>query len=420
MKILHVIGREIYDSRGLPTVECELILEDETRIRASVPAGRSCGLGEAVTLRDKDRILGFGVSAAIDNLQNHIAPELIGQEPNVVSMDLAMIEKDGTEDKSNFGANAMLAASIALLKAQAHVENMHVYEMVAYLCDFESVTLPFPMFNIINGGVHADNNLWIQEFMVMPIGAQSFRASLESTVKIFYTLKALLEKNNKRVALGDEGGFVPNFDDEQEALDFIMQAIELADVNNDEFVLALDVAASEFYDSKTNKYTCNKKKFSSDSLITYYEKLSQQYPIYSIEDGLAESDYDGWKNLMKTLGEKLQIVGDDIFVTNPARILHGLEENLANAVLIKPNQIGTVTETLQAIKLCKANEVNTVVSHRSGETNDTFIVDLAVGTSSGQIKAGSCSRGERISKYNRLLRIEDTLMMSILDAGLMP
>lgn len=417
MKISQVVGREIFDSRGMPTIECDLILENGVYVTASVPSGLSRGQYEAVELRDGGkRLMGKGVLKAVENLENIIAPLLVGKEPDLVGMDLKMIDLDGTEDKSRLGANAILAASIALCRAQALVNSMETYEFIAYLCELESVSLPFPMFNIINGGVHANNNLTIQEFMIMPIGAQNFRHSMEMAVQIFLTLKQLLIKNGKSTAVGDEGGFAPAIDDDKEALDFIMEAIELSGVAKDgEIVLALDVAASEFYDKKSDTYSWQNQKVKSEDLIDLYAHLAGQYPIYSIEDGLSDSDRLGWKQMMTRLGGTMQLVGDDLFATNSVQIVLGLEEGLANAVVIKPNQIGTITETLQAIKLCKNNDVNLVVSHRSGETEDTFIVDLAVGTSAGQIKTGGCCRGERIGKYNQLLRIEDELSLSLLD-----
>lgn len=417
MKISQIIGREIYDSRGLPTIECDLILENGTFVTSSVPSGMSRGNFEAVELRDGGkRMMGKGVLKAIQNLENVIAPILIGKEPDLVGMDLKMIDLDGTEDKSHLGANAILAASIAVCKAQALVNSMETYEFIAYLCELDSVSLPYPMFNIINGGVHANNGLTIQEFMIMPVGAQNFRHSLELAVQIFNALKHLLIKTGKSVAVGDEGGFAPDITDDKEALDLIMEAIELSGVVQEgEIVIALDVAATEFYDKKTDSYLWNSQKVAAEDLIDLYAHLAAHYPIYSIEDGLADTDRLGWKQMMARLGETLQLVGDDLFATNSIQIITGLEEGLANAVLIKPNQIGTITETLQAIKLCKNNEVNLVVSHRSGETEDTFIVDLAVGTSAGQIKAGGCCRGERIAKYNQLLRIEDELSLSLLD-----
>jgi enolase len=411
MKIKKIIGREIFDSRGFPTIECELILENNASVIASVPVGASCGDAEAYEMRDGGtRLMGKGVLKAIDILENKIAPLFI-------EMDLLMIQLDGTENKTNLGANTMLAASIALCRAQALINEIKPYELIAEICDFDSIALPYPMFNIINGGMHADNNLSIQEFMITPIGAQSFRQAMELGTTVFHNLKTLLHKNGKKTNVGDEGGFAPNLDSDEQALDFIMEAINLSGSDAQEYIaIALDVAATGLYDQKKNLYILQDKRYNSEELIEYYAKLASKYPIYSIEDGLSESDWDGWASMTANLGKSLQIVGDDLFATNPARIIYGIENDSANSAIIKPNQIGTLTETLQAIKLCKKADINTVISHRSGETNDTFIVDLAVGTSAGQIKAGGCSRGERLAKYNKMLHIEDELVLSILDA----
>ena len=416
MKITKVVGREIFDSRGMPTLECEITLDSDVRVCASVPSGVSNSSYEAVELRDGgDRLMGKGIAKAIDKLENIIAPIILGQEPDLISMDLQLLELDGTEDKSHLGANTMLAASMALCRAQAVVHNMETYELIAHICGIESVSMPFPLFNLINGGKHANNGLTIQEIMIMPVGAKSFRESVEHAVIIFNNLKKLLAHHGKSTAVGDEGGFAPEFADDIEALDFLMEAIATSGIEEHEsIVLALDMAASNMYDHKTQLYTWQGQTLSSQELVNVYGQLAEAYPLYSLEDGLSESDAEGWPLLMSKFGETLQIVGDNIFATNPHRIMAGAQQLLANAVVIKPNQIGTVTETLQAIKVCKANDLNTIISHRSGETNDTFIVDLAVGTNSGQIKAGGCSRGERWAKYNQLLRIEDTLMYEMM------
>lgn len=418
MKIARLIGREIYDSRGMPTIECDLMLEDGTYVSASVPSGASRSESEAYELRDGgNRLMGKGVNKAVEKLEHVIAPMLIGKEPEVVNMDVMMLELDGTDDKSNLGANTILAASMAVLKAQAAIEDLHEYELIAHLCGLEAIALPLPMFNMINGGKHANNDLQIQEFLVVPVDVSSFREAMESALEVSHELQKVLLKKNKFVAVGDEGGFSCNFKDEYEALDCIMLAIENASARiKGKFVLGLDVAASQFYDAMENNYSWHSKTISSEKMIKYYEKLVEKYPIYSIEDGLAETDIEGWQQLMQTMGERVQLVGDDIFATNAQKIWEGLEKNVATAAIIKPNQIGTVTETLQAIKLCKENGINVIVSHRSGETCDTFIADLAVGTSASHIKAGGCSRGERMAKYNHLLRIEDELVLSLLDA----
>ncbi len=416
MKITGVSAREIFDSRGFPTLECEIVLDDSVPVVASVPTGKSCGPFEAFDLRDTDnsRLMGHGVGKAINILETILAPELLGKNPDIVEFDLKMIEMDGTPNKSRLGGNTMLAVSIALCKAQAYANNMHVYELIAQLCDFESVSLPFPMFNIINGGAHAHTNLQIQEFMIVPTGAASFRTSLELATIVFHTLGDLLKKQGKLIGIGDEGGYATSFAHEREALDLIMEAINFSGVDREgDFVLALDVAASQFYDPKTKLYNWHNAPITSQELIQEYVSLATHYPLYSIEDGLGYDDYDAWHILTETLGEKLQIVGDDIFATHAQRIADAMEKGLANAAIIKPNQVGTVIETLQAIKLCKEHGFNTIVSHRSGETNDTFIVDLAVGTSAGQIKAGGCSRGECMAKYNEMLRIEDNLVLGV-------
>ncbi|MCK5632875.1 phosphopyruvate hydratase [bacterium] len=417
MKVTQIIGREIFDSRGFPTVECEIVLDGTHGVIASVPSGASKGKHEAVELRDgQKRLDGKGVTKAITNIEEIIAPALIGQEPNVVEADLKMIALDGTENKSKLGANAILPVSIAMLRAQAAIENLETYELIAGLCELETIALPIPLINIINGGMHADNNLAIQEFMVVARGQQSVRGSIEATSLLFYELKNLLKKKNLSTLVGDEGGFAPNFRNEYEALDTLMEAINSVEKkHNQGFVIAIDAAANSFYNEKTKLYELNNKKYSSDEMIAWYEKLAKDYPLFSIEDGLYEEDWDGWAKLTQKLGADVQIIGDDLFTTNQNRIVTGLEKGASNAVLIKPNQIGTITETLQAISLCKEHELNTVVSHRSGETEDTFIVDLAVGTNSGQIKIGGLTRGERTAKYNQLLRIEDRLTRSAME-----
>lgn len=414
MKITKLTGREVYDSRGLPALECELWLDDSVVVRSSVPSGLSCGSHEAYELRDKgQRLMGKGVSQAVDKLEHVIAPSLIGSEPEVVELDMRMIEIDGTENKSNLGANVILAASIAVARAQALVNEIELYELIASLCDLNSISVPYPMFNIINGGMHADTSLPIQEIMIIPAGAQTFRESMELSEEVFHALKTILRKNGKRVALGDEGGYAPDFSDVRQAFDMVMEALELTGGRSRAF-LAFDIAASHVYDHNTNKYRWYDNMLDTDKMIAMYSSWVEAYPVYSIEDGLVEHDIVGWQTLTQTLKDKVQIIGDDLFVTNPYRIVQGIEQELATASIIKPNQIGTVTETLQAINLCKEHGMQVVVSHRSGETEDNFIVDLAVGTSAGHLKAGGLARGENISKYNQLLRIEDSLMMSLL------
>jgi len=418
MKITQVTGREIFDSRGYPTLECELTLENDQLVRASVPSGLSRSKYEAIELRDGGkRLQGLGVSNAIEKLETTIAPEIIGKEPNIVEMDLKMIELDGTSDKHMLGANTMIAASTAIIKAQAVSSEQKPYELIANLCGLEQVSLPYPMCNIINGGLHANNKLQIQEIMIVPIGFSTFHDAFEATLEVYYRLKTILQKKGKTIVVGDEGGFASNFDGETEALDLLMQALKLNGSGQEKtFTIALDIAASHFYDSKTKTYHWQNQKLDAQDMINLYGQLSDKYPIFSIEDGLSEDDWDGWKCMMKQLGNKLQIVGDDIFATNPARIAEGIEQQITNTAIIKPNQIGTITETLQAIILCKDYGLNTIVSHRSGETEDNFIVDLAIGTNAMQMKIGGCSRGERISKYNHMLRIEDALHIALLNS----
>lgn len=418
MKITSVSAREIFDSQGFPTLECEIVLEDSVPVVASVPTGTSRSPFEVCDMRDNDshRLMGRGVQKAIQIIEGELAPLLVGRKPDVVEFDLKMIEMDGTPDKSRFGGNTMIAVSMALCKAQAYAHELHVYELIAQLCDFESVSLPFPMFNIINGGAHANTGLQIQEFMIVPTGASSYRTSLELATIVFHTLGDLLKKQGKLFGVGAEGGYAVSFTHEREALDMIMEAINFSGVDKEgDFVLALDIAASQFYDPSKKLYTWHDKVISSQDLMQEYISLASHYPLYSLEDAFGFDDYEAWHLLTETLGEKLQIVGDDIFATNANRIAQAMENGLANAAVIKPNQIGTVIETLQAIKLCKEHGFNTIVSHRSCETNDTFIVDLAVGTSAGQIKAGGCSRGERMAKYNEMLRIEDNLVLGVFE-----
>ncbi len=418
MKIAKVVGREIYDARGWPTIECEISLEDGSYVTASVPSGISKGKHEAHELRDNNqRMAGKGVLKAIDTIESVIAPILIGQEPNLVSLDLAMIELDGTVNKSKLGANAMLAASMAVLRAHASIEAMEVYELVGYLCEYSSVTLPFAMFNCISGGAHAPGNVRIQEMMVIPIGSQSFRSCMEAAVLLHHHLYGLLKKKFDFVSVTCEGALSANFKNDAQALDMLMESIEAVQKNTSHrFLISLDVAASQFYDKKTHKYQWDEKKLlSTADLIDLYERLIKQYPIFSIEDGLSEFDEKGWIAMMEQI-DNVQLLGDDLFASNPNLIANGIEQNMATGAIIKPNQIGTITETLQAIKLCKEYELSCVLSHRSSETNDSMIVDLAVGTSAGYIKAGGPRRGEHLAKYNELLRIEDALMLSILNS----
>lgn len=417
MKIKKITGREIYDARGLPTLECELTLDDDSSFIGSVPTGISKSKFESFDKRDGGtRLSGVGVLGAIDSLESNIAPLLIGQEPNLVALDLAMIEQDGTHNKSRFGANAMLAASIAIVRAHAAVENMTVYELVGYLCEYSSVTLPFAMFNMIGGGEHVANNVRIQEMMVVPIGAQSFRECMEAVALLHSYLYTVLKKNFSYAWVTIEGALSANFKDDAQALEILMEAIEAIQKKVPyRFFIALDVAASHFYDKKNQTYNWFGKTLTADDLIDLYVRLAKKYPLFSIEDGLAETDEKGWVALTEMMREKVQLIGDDIFASNPNLIANGIEKGIATGAIIKPNQIGTITETLQAIKLCREYDMTCVVSHRSAETNDTIIVDLAVGASAGYLKAGGPARGEHLAKYNELLRIEDHLMLSLLN-----
>jgi len=414
MKIERIEAREVLDARGTPTIACTLVLQDGRTVSAQVASGQSVGEYEAREARDADRYDGKGVLKAIEHIQDIIAPSLIGQTPCVVSMDLKMMELDGTPDKAHIGGNAMLAVSKVVCRAQALIQNMQVYELLAYLCDFETVSLPFAMFNLINGGAHAHTDVSVQEFLLMPVGVTSFRASMEAMSDIFNTCEQVLEEKKILVGIGDEGGYAAHLQTTEQVLDIMMEVLDRTDLH-DEMVIALDVAANELYNKKTGLYHLDGNVFDTDELIAYYQRLVEHYPIYSIEDGLEASNWKAWQQLNNALGSEIQIVGDDLFATNPARIIYGLEQQAANAAIIKPNQVGTVTETLQAIKLCKEHDMNVIVSHRSGDTCDDFIADLAVGTSAGQMKAGGLMRGERVAKYNRLLAIEDELMMNMLE-----
>ena len=405
--ILYIIGREILDSRGNPTVEAEVHLDSEIMAIAAVPSGASTGEREAIELRDGDkkRYGGKGVLKAVSNIDN-ISDELWGTDSLLQGqIDKIMIDMDGTPNKAKLGANAMLAVSMAVARASALELNIPLYR---YLGGVNAKTLPVPMSNILNGGAHADNNVDIQEFMIMPLGAKSFQQALQMNAEVFHSLKAILKKRGLVTSVGDEGGFAPNLASNEEAFIVIVEAIKTAGyIPGKDIYLAIDAAASSFY--KNGKYLFEGKKVSSDAMIKYYESMIAKYPICSIEDGLAENDWTGWKKMNAKLGSKIQIVGDDVFVTNPKIIAKGIKDNIANSVLIKLNQIGTVTETIDAINMAHKAGWTTVVSHRSGETGDTFIADLAVALNTGQIKTGSISRSERIEKYNQLLRIEEEL-----------
>ncbi|NBI05356.1 phosphopyruvate hydratase [Senegalia massiliensis] len=410
--IVDINAREILDSRGNPTVEVEVATESGAYGRAAVPSGASTGAFEAVELRDgdKDRYLGKGVIKAVENVNELIAPELIGFDiTDQVGVDMTMIDLDGTDNKGKLGANAILGVSMAVARAAADSLGLELFQ---YLGGVNGKTLPVPMMNILNGGEHADNNVDIQEFMVMPVGAKSFKEGLRMGAEIFHSLKAVLKSKGLNTSVGDEGGFAPNLSSNEEALSTIVEAIEKAGYKPyDEVRLALDVAATEIYDKEKKVYTlaAEGKTLTSQEMIDFYNNLIEKYPIISIEDGLYEEDWDGWKLMTEKLGGKIQIVGDDLFVTNTNRLSKGIKENAANSILIKLNQIGTITETLDAIEMAKRAGYTAVISHRSGETSDNTIADLVVATNAGQIKTGAPSRSDRVSKYNQLLRLEDYL-----------
>jgi len=408
--ITEIHAREILDSRGNPTVEVEVVLESGSFGRAAVPSGASTGTREAVELRDGDskRYGGKGVRQAVKNVIEVIAPELEGTEAaEQAAVDRILVELDGTPNKSVLGANALLGVSLAVARAAADEAGLPLYQ---YLGGAGARLLPVPLMNVLNGGAHADNGLDLQEFMLVPAGAQSFSEALRTGAEIFHTLKGLLRDKGFSTGVGDEGGFAPALGSNTAALDFLLQAIEKAGYRPAEDVLlALDPAASEFFHGGRYRFRAEGKERTSEEMVAFYESLLDRYPICSIEDGLAEQDWEGWVALTRRLGARVQLVGDDIFVTNPAILQEGIARGVANAVLIKVNQIGTLTETLEAIELAKRAGYGTIISHRSGETEDTFIADLAVAVNAGQIKTGSLARGERTAKYNQLLRIEEEL-----------
>ena len=413
--IKSVHAREILDSRGNPTVEVEVELDDKTIGRAAVPSGASTGAFEAAELRDGGvRYLGKGVQTAVNNVNNKIAPVVIGLNAQAQrDLDAKMIELDGSKNKSNLGANAILGVSLATARAVALSKNQSLFK---YLGGPEAKTLPVPMMNILNGGAHADTNVDIQEFMIAPIGAENFKESLRWGAEIYHSLKSVLKKKGLATSIGDEGGFAPNLESNRAALDLILVAIESAGFKaGSEIALAMDVAATEFFTD--GKYKFEGKQLTSDQMIDYYSELVQSYPLVSIEDPLDEDDWSGWAKLTANLGEKIQIVGDDLFVTNPERLQRGIESKAANALLVKVNQIGSLTETIDAVNLAHKNNYKSMMSHRSGETEDTTIADLAVALNCGQIKTGAPARSERVAKYNQLLRIEEELGSLAVYAG---
>ncbi len=408
--IASVWAREILDSRGNPTLEVEISLESGHVGRAAVPSGASTGTREALEMRDGDkaRYKGKGVTTAVEHVNTEISEAILGMDAlRQVAIDTTMIDLDGTDNKSRLGANAMLGVSLATARAAADYLGIPLYQ---YLGGVNAKVLPAPMMNVINGGAHADNSLDFQEFMIMPVGAESFTDALRIGAEIFHTLKDLLKAEGYATSVGDEGGFAPNLPSHAKALDFLVEAIEVAGYNvSSEVVIAMDCAASEFY--KDGKYVLagESTELTSEQMVDYLENLVNNYPIFSIEDAMAEDDREGWKLLTLRLGDEIQLVGDDVFVTNPDILAEGIEDNIANAILIKVNQIGTLTETLDTIEIAKQAAYATVISHRSGETEDSFIADLAVAVNSGQIKTGSLSRSDRVAKYNQLIRIEEDL-----------
>ena len=420
MRIEKIKAREVLDSRGNPTVEVDCMLEGGVRGRSIVPSGASTGEHEALELRDGDkkRYLGKGVLKAVTNVNAVIAPELIGQDATLQShIDQLMISMDGTKNKSKLGANAMLGVSMAVARAAAESHQLPLYR---YIGGVKASVLPVPMMNIVNGGAHADNNVDLQEFMIVPVGAPNLPEAVRMGAEVFHNLKKILHDNGHATAVGDEGGFAPNLKSNQEAIELILKAIEAAGYKpGDEISLALDAASSEFYDKK-GKYIFKKSDKSAktaDEMVNLYAEWTKKYPIVSIEDGLAEDDWDGWQALTRELGQKVQLVGDDLFVTNTERLARGMGMGVGNAILIKVNQIGTLTQTLDAINMARKASYGIVISHRSGESEDTFIADLAVATNAGQIKTGSMSRTDRVAKYNQLLRISEELGDEAVYAG---
>lgn len=408
--IEYVHGREILDSRGNPTVEVEVVLADGSYGRAAVPSGASTGAFEAVELRDgdTDRYLGKGVLKAVENVNEVIGPELVGYDAlDQVAIDKAMIELDGTENKSRLGANAILGVSLATAKAAAMSTGLELYQ---YIGGVNAKVLPVPMMNILNGGKHADNNVDIQEFMIMPVGASSFAQALQMGTQVFHSLKAVLQAKGLSTAVGDEGGFAPNLSSNREALDVIMQAIEKAGLKpGDDIALALDVASTEMFKDGKYHFAGEGISRSTEEMIAFYEELISAYPIVSIEDPLSEEEWEGWAEITRKLGSRVQLVGDDLFVTNTKRLSRGISESVANSILVKVNQIGTLTETLDAVQMAARAGYTAIISHRSGETEDTTIADIAVALNAGQIKTGAPSRSDRVAKYNQLLRIEEQL-----------
>ncbi|WP_270405626.1 phosphopyruvate hydratase [Candidatus Collinsella stercoripullorum] len=420
-EILDVYGREVLDSRGNPTVEVEVVLDDGSFGRAMVPSGASTGAFEAVELRDGDkgRYLGKGVTKAVDHVNKELADAVIGMDASDQrAVDAALIEADGTPNKANLGANAILGVSLAVARAAAQSTDLELYQ---YLGGVNGHTLPTPMMNILNGGVHADNNVDFQEFMIMPVGAPTFTEGLRWCAEVYHTLKSVLKDSGHSTGVGDEGGFAPDLKSNEEPLQYIVKAIEAAGYKpGDDFKIAMDPATTECYDAERGVYVLSGegRELTTDEMIDYWAELVEKYPIISIEDGLAEEDWDGWVKLTQRIGDKVQLVGDDLFVTNTERLKKGIELGAANAILVKVNQIGTLTESLEAIEMAKRAGYACIVSHRSGETEDSTIADLAVAVNAGQIKTGAPCRSDRIAKYNQLIRIEEELYTSAEYAGM--
>ena len=404
-----IYARQILDSRGNPTVEVDVKLTNGVKGRAAGPSGASTGIFEALELRDgdKSKYMGKSVQKAVDNVNNIIAPELIGEKAShQKEIDTFMIDMDGTENKSKLGANAILGVSLAVAKAASKAYDMALYR---YLGGINALTLPVPMMNIINGGAHADNNIDFQEFMIAPVGAESFSHAIEMGCNVFHTLKSVLKNKGMATSVGDEGGFAPNLQSNAEGIEVILEAIDKAGYNTNQIKICLDVASSEFYENGKYNLKGEGKSFDNKEMTDFLEEWVKKYPIISIEDGMAEQDWEGWEMLTQRIGNHCQLVGDDLFVTNTRRLADGIKRNVANSILIKVNQIGTLSETLDAISMAHAAGYTTIISHRSGETEDTFIADLAVAVNSGQIKTDSASRSDRMAKYNQLLRIEQKL-----------
>ncbi len=409
-KITEIKSREILDSRGNPTVECDMTIDNEFFGRSSVPSGASTGRYEAVELRDGDlkRHNGKGVRKAIENINNVIKSQVLNKEFNSIrDLDSELIKIDGTDNKSKLGANAILATSLSFAKCISSKSSLPLFYEISKNKKF---SIPVPMINIINGGAHADNNVDIQEFMIAPVGAKNFQEALKYGCEVFHSLKSILKSKNLNTNVGDEGGFAPDINNSRDVIETIIQSIESVGLNTEKDIkISLDVASTEFYKNGIYNLKGEKSQLNSNQMLDYLKKLVEDYPIFSIEDGMAEDDWEGWIDITKELGKKIQLVGDDLFVTNLKRLKKGIEKNAANSILIKLNQIGTLTETLDAIYFAKDNQYNTIISHRSGETEDTFISDLSVSVSAGQIKTGSLSRTDRTAKYNQIIRIEEYL-----------